>query len=97
MKKTRIAGAMLATAVALAFTGSVARAEDTPGASAATQIKCVGGNACKGQSACKTATSGSDCKGKNSCKGKGYIITPDAKSCEATGGHVGKKAPMPGM
>jgi hypothetical protein len=97
MNKTRIAGAMLATAVALAFTGSVVSAEDTPGASASTQIKCVGGNACKGQSACKTATSGSDCKGKNSCKGKGYVITADAKSCEAAGGHVGKKAPMPGM
>jgi hypothetical protein len=97
MNKTRIAGAMLATAVALAFTGSVVSAEETPGASAPTQIKCVGGNACKGQSACKTATSGSDCKGKNSCKGKGYVITADAKSCEAAGGHVGKKAPMPGM
>ncbi|MFZ0680261.1 hypothetical protein [Candidatus Binatus sp.] len=98
MKKTTIAGAMLATAVALAFTGSVLNAEDTPGASAnAAQIKCLGANACKGQSACKTATSTNDCKGKNSCKGKGYVITADAKSCEAAGGHVGKKAPMPGM
>ncbi len=33
MKKTRIAGAMLATAVALAFTGSVVNAADAPGAS----------------------------------------------------------------
>src|SRR6266436_7618369 len=97
MNKTRIAGAMLASAVALAFTGSVVSAEDTPGASAPMQIKCVGGNACKGQSACKTATSGSDCKGKNSCKGKGYVITADAKSCEAKGGRVGKNPPMPGM
>jgi hypothetical protein len=96
MKKARIAGVMLATAVALAFTGSVVNAEDAPGATAA-QIKCLGGNACKGQSACKTATSENDCKGKNSCKGKGYVITADAKSCEAKGGHVGKKAPMPGM
>ncbi len=86
---------MLATAVALAFTGSVVNAADVPGASS--QIKCLGGNACKGQSACKTATSSNDCKGKNSCKGKGYVITADAKSCEALGGHVGKKAPMPGM
>ncbi len=95
MKKTRIAGAMLATAVALAFTGSVVNAADAPGAPA--QIKCLGGNACKGQSACKTATSSNYCKGKNSCNGKGYVITADAKSCEAVGGHVGKKAPMPGM
>ena len=98
MKKNTIAGVMLATAVALAFTGSVVSAEDAPGASTQpAQLKCLGGNACKGQSACKTATSTNDCKGKNSCKGKGYVITADAKSCEAVGGHVGKKAPMPGM
>ena len=84
MNKTRIAGAMLATAVALAFTGSVASAEDTPGASAPTQIKCVGGNACKGQSLCQSAES--SCKGSNSCKGKGYVMTPTAKECLAAGG-----------
>ena len=95
MKKATIAGAMLATAVALAFAGSAVNAADS--STQAGQIKCLGANACKGQSACKTATSGNDCKGKNSCKGKGYVITADAKSCEAKGGHVGKKAPMPGM
>ena len=93
MKTTRLAGAMLATAVALAFTGSVLDAADTQSESTqAAQIKCLGANACKGQSACKTATN--SCKGKNSCAGKGYIITIDAKSCEAKGGHVGKKPPM---
>jgi uncharacterized membrane protein len=91
MKKTTIAGAMLATAVALAFTGSAVNAADSSTQTA--QLKCLGANACKGQSACKTATN--DCQGKNSCKGKGYVITTDAKSCEAKGGHVGKKAPMP--
>ncbi len=93
MKKTRIAGAMLATAVALAFTGTAAYAADASSPSAsAPQIKCLGVNACKGQSACKTAAN--DCKGKNSCKGKGYLITVDAKSCVAEGGRVGKKPPM---
>jgi uncharacterized membrane protein len=91
MKKATIAGAMLATAVALAFTGSALNAADTSPQPA--QLKCLGANACKGQSACKTATN--DCQGKNSCKGKGYVVTTDAKSCEAKGGHVGKKAPMP--
>jgi len=91
MKKTTIAGAMLATAVALSFTGSVVYAADSSTQPA--QLKCLGANACKGQSACKTATN--DCQGKNSCKGKGYVVTTDAKSCEAKGGHVGKKAPMP--
>jgi hypothetical protein len=90
MKTTRFAGAMLATAVALAFTGSALNAADTQNQSTqAAQIKCLGANACKGQSVCKTATN--DCKGKNSCAGKGYIITTDAKSCEGKGGRVGKK------
>ena len=31
---------------------------------------CMGANACKGQSACKTATS--ECSGQNACKGKGF-------------------------
>lgn len=94
MKTSTVAGAMIATAVALAFAGSGLNAADAPSASTqAQQIKCLGANSCKGQSACKTATS--DCQGKNSCAGKGYIVTADAKSCEAKGGHVGKKAPMP--
>ena len=90
MKKTTIAGAMLATAVALAFTGIAVNAADTSTQPA--QLKCLGANACKGQSACKTKAN--DCQGKNSCKGKGYVITSDAKSCTDQGGHVGKKAPM---
>ncbi|HUY19557.1 MAG TPA: hypothetical protein VMV15_10050 [Candidatus Binataceae bacterium] len=93
MKKTTIAGAMLATAVALAFTTSALNAAETPSAATqAGQVKCLGANACKGQSACMTATN--SCQGKNSCAGKGYILTTDAKSCQAKGGHVGKKAPM---
>lgn len=93
MKKTAMAGAMLATAVALAFTASAVKAQDAPNPSTQpAQLKCLGANSCKGQSACKTANN--DCQGKNSCKGKGYVITTDAKSCEDKGGHVGKKAPM---
>lgn len=94
MKTSTVAGAMIATAVALAFTASGLNAADAPSPSAqAQQIKCLGANSCKGQSACKTATN--DCQGKNSCAGKGYITTADVKSCEAKGGHVGKKAPLP--
>jgi hypothetical protein len=92
MKTTKVAGAILATAVALAFTSSAFAADASPSAQPP-QLKCLGANACKGQSACQTATS--DCMGKNSCKGKGYIVTSDAKTCEAKGGHVGKKTPMP--
>ena len=32
---------------------------------------CNGANACKGQSACKSASNA--CKGQNSCKGKGFL------------------------
>jgi len=83
MRKAKVRGAMLATAVALVFAGSAVLA-DSSGPSAPSQVKCVGGNACKGQSACKSASS--DCKGQNACKGKGYVMTPSAKECVAAGG-----------
>jgi hypothetical protein len=35
------------------------------------KVACQGVNACKGQSACKTARS--ECAGHNSCKGKGFL------------------------
>jgi len=38
-------------------------------------VACNGGNACKGQSECKTANS--SCKGQNACKGQGFVsLTP---------------------
>ncbi len=93
MKRSRVVGTMLATAVALAFMKAAASAADAPSPSAQPgQIKCLGANSCKGQSACKTVNN--SCKGQNSCKGRGYIITADAKSCKEAGGHVGKKRPM---
>ena len=83
MTKAKITGAMMATAVALVFMGSTVNAADSSSATTA-QVKCVGGNSCKGQSACKGASS--DCKGQNACKGKGYVMTPSAKECVAAGG-----------
>ena len=53
---------------------------------AADEIKCVGANACSGQSACKTATS--ECKGLNSCQGKGFIMAADEAACMEAGGTV---------
>ena len=93
MKTNKVAGALLATAVALAFSSSALYAADASPSTQPQQLKCLGANACKGQSACKTASN--DCMGKNSCAGKGYVVTADEKSCVAKGGHVGKKAPMP--
>src|SRR5260370_33759942 len=88
MTKAKLTGAVMATAVALAFMGSAVHAADSSMASGA-QVKCVGGNSCKGQSACKGASS--DCKGQNACKGKGYVMTPSAKECVAAGGKAGAR------
>ncbi|HZC45346.1 MAG TPA: hypothetical protein VE243_02660 [Candidatus Acidoferrum sp.] len=62
MSKNKVTGAMLATAVALIFAGNPVYAADSSDSTAASsQVKCVGGNSCKGQSACKSAES--SCKG----------------------------------
>ena len=39
---------------------------------------CIGGNACKGKTACATAGV-NDCAGKNGCKGKGWTETTKAE------------------
>jgi hypothetical protein len=63
---------MLATAAAVFAVGSFATA-----ASAA--VPCTGVNACKGQSACKTAKS--SCKGMNACKGQGFVNAGSTFEC----------------
>ena len=65
----------------------------TAGATEA-KVQCDGVNACKGQSACKTANNG--CKGQNSCKGKGGCKSSDngcagKNSCKGKGGCAAKK------
>jgi hypothetical protein len=90
MSKGKITGVALAAAVALMFVGN-AMADDSGGASGgstAQQVKCVGGNACKGQSACKSAQS--SCKGQNACKGKGFVMSSTEKDCADAGGKVEK-------
>jgi hypothetical protein len=47
--------------------------------------KCVGGNSCKGQSFCHTAST--SCAGMNSCKGQGWIKATK-EECEAKGGKL---------
>ena len=48
-------------------------------------VQCMGGNACKGHSACKTASS--ECKGLNACKGQGFVMV-SAAECMELGGEV---------
>ena len=54
-------------------------------------VKCVGGNTCKGHSACKTATS--ECKGLNACKGQGFVMVPTEAACIEAGGRSGPDTP----
>ena len=44
-------------------------------------VVCPGANACKGQSACKSAANA--CRGQNACKGKGFIETGSTIECTA--------------
>jgi len=76
-KSKSISGMAMATAAALLFSAAPLTAVN---AADAAKVKCEGANACKGQSACHTATSG--CQGQNSCKGKGYLLLSKA-DCDA--------------
>ncbi len=88
MKRTKasITGAMLASAVALSFLASRSYAQGPSGPSGQQgQVKCIGGNACKGMSVCKTAASPGP--SRNSCKGQGMVYTKTAQECTEKGGH----------
>ena len=71
-------------ALAAAAAAMFALAPITAGADSH-EVKCVGANGCKGQSACKTATS--ECKGLNTCKGQGFVMIT-AAACTDAGGMV---------
>lgn len=76
MRSKKHSGLALATTAALLFNvasiGTV-HAEEA-------KVACTGVNACKGQSACKTAQS--ECKGMNGCKGQGFLEL-SKKECTA--------------
>jgi len=82
MKLNSKSGATLAAAAATLFlAGAVVSTGSTPANAA--MGKCMVGNACKGQSACKGGAN--SCKGLNACKGQGFSQTSEAQ-CKATGG-----------
>ena len=86
MKLNSKSGATLAAAAATLFlAGSVVSTVSTPANAA--QGKCMAGNACKGQSACKSGANA--CKGLNACKSQGFSMASE-KQCSATGGKVVK-------
>jgi hypothetical protein len=82
MKLDSRSGATLAAAAATLFlAGAVVSTTSAPANAA--QGKCMGANACKGQSACKGAAN--SCKGLNACKTNGFTMASDAK-CTSMGG-----------
>ena len=81
MKLNSKSGATLAVAAATLFlAGAVATSTSSPANAA--QGKCMAGNACKGQSACKGGAN--SCKGQNACKGTGFSMASE-KACGAMG------------
>ncbi|AWN73615.1 hypothetical protein LEAN103870_10460 [Legionella anisa] len=81
MNKLQLTGVALAMGAASMFALTPAFAADT----SAGMVKCQGGNACKGQGACKTADNA--CKGQNACKGKG-VAEMSQEDCQKAGGTV---------
>ena len=81
MKLNSKSGTTLAVAAATLFLAGAVVTTSSPANAA--QGKCMAGNACKGQSACKGGAN--SCKGLNACKGTGFSMSSPAK-CAATGG-----------
>jgi hypothetical protein len=77
------------TAIALAAAVLILSGATLPTAAGAEDAKghCIGANACKGQSACKTASN--ECKGMNACKGQGFLELSE-EECGKTGGKFQK-------
>jgi hypothetical protein len=79
----KLTGLILATAAA----GLFAAAPAAHAAKHEGKVHCVGVNACKGKSDCKTASNA--CKGMNGCKGKGMQVMSE-KECTDKGGKIEK-------
>jgi len=84
--------AMAATAAALFLTGAVT-AYAASDATSDAKGHCIGANACKGQSACKTAAN--DCAGMNACKGKGFLEKTKAECDKIEGAKFEASAAEP--
>jgi hypothetical protein len=82
MKLDSKSGATLAAAAATLFLAGVTVSTLSTTANAASG-QCFGANACKGQSACKSAAN--SCKGLNACKNLGFSKISD-KACSNVGG-----------
>lgn len=88
MKLSKTSGTVLAATAAAMLLGGIVTIAPVKADDAKAGM-CVGANACKGQSACKTASS--SCKGLNSCKGQGFLELTKAE-CDKVGGKFEEKA-----
>ena len=77
MNSRKMSSVALAAAAAVMFSTVMV---STASAADEAKVKCVGANACKGKSACKTEKN--SCKGQNACKGQGFTEMTQAK-CDA--------------
>ena len=75
MKPSNRSGAAIAAAVA-AVIGAIT-AQSGPAYADEAKGRCIGANACKGQSACGSAKNG--CAGTNACKGQGFLMMTKAE------------------
>jgi hypothetical protein len=85
MDRKALTGALLAAAVGAMFLTSPVFAQESSSNTSHANVKCVGGNSCKGQSACKGGSH--SCKAQNSCKGQGFVMTSTTQECNAKGGY----------
>src|SRR5438477_10907374 len=85
MKLNSKSGSTLAAAAATLFLAGAVVSTASTSANAA-GVKCVGTNACKGQSACKGAEN--SCKGLNACKTTGISMATSEAGGEAKGRSV---------
>ena len=85
MKLNQSSGVSIAlAAAALILSGATLAA---PAAAESATGHCIGANACKGQSGCKTASN--ECKGMNACKGQGWLELTE-EDCAKQGGKFEK-------
>jgi len=83
MKLNVNSGAAIAAAAAALLIAGTAISAPVQLAADDAKGHCMGANACKGKSACKTASN--ECKGMNACKGQGFVEMTEAECAKVEG------------
>jgi hypothetical protein len=94
MEHTKVSGIAIAALAAAFFVTGCANTTAKPGVAnmdssqIGSKVKCYAGNACKGQSACKSGNHA--CKAQNACSGQGFVWMGEGE-CMAM---LGKRLPQ---